>query len=130
MGWITVWNNTAVHVIMYWYFARSALGHYIWWRSHITTFQILQFVSDFLTSLPYIPIWYNGVPCHGKLSVWCAANFVGFSLFGLFVHFAINDKRRPGSKAAKKDKANKSAAATNGTNGSAANHDESSRKTA
>ncbi len=40
--------NTAIHVIMYGYYALSALGpqiqKYLWWKRYITQFQILQFM--------------------------------------------------------------------------------------
>jgi len=40
--------NTAIHVVMYGYYALSALGpeiqKYLWWKKYITQLQILQFM--------------------------------------------------------------------------------------
>ncbi|XP_054709251.1 elongation of very long chain fatty acids protein 7-like [Uloborus diversus] len=43
--------NTIVHTVMYSYYGLSALGpsvqKYLWWKKHLTTFQIIQFVMVF-----------------------------------------------------------------------------------
>jgi len=47
--------NTAIHVVMYFYYAASsAVGYRPWWRVHITQAQILQFVTVLLFIIYFI----------------------------------------------------------------------------
>jgi len=81
---------------MYYYFARSvgAGARTIWWREWVTTLQIAQFVSDGVTSLPFIVLWYYGYACKGTVRAWIVGNITGFLLFLLFAHFARTDKKK------------------------------------
>merc|ERR1711879_304519 len=67
MGWFTSFNNTGVHVIMYYYFAVYALGMRPTWKKYLTSLQILQFVADMSSSLPFIIFFFMGIPCRGEL---------------------------------------------------------------
>jgi len=88
MGWITCFNNAFVHVIMYYYYAEQARGvGPIWWRKYLTTIQIIQFMLDCTTSVFFGYFWLAGIPCHGTLAAWTAANLVGISFFFLFLDF-------------------------------------------
>ena len=87
MGWITSFNNTGVHIIMYYYFAIYALGHRPWWKRYLTSLQILQFIIDISTSLPFIIIYSLGWSCRGELYAWIIANAAGFALLFLFLNF-------------------------------------------
>ncbi len=53
--------NSFVHVIMYSYYLLSAMGpkyqKYIWWKKHLTTIQMIQFVSVFIHT---IQLFFNG----------------------------------------------------------------------
>lgn len=57
--------NSAVHVLMYTYYALSALGpkvqKYLWWKRYITIIQLAQFVVFFVYGLTYL-IKQNGWP--------------------------------------------------------------------
>jgi fatty acid elongase 3 len=87
MGWITAFNNTGVHVFMYYYFAVYALGQRPWWKRYLTKLQIFQFIMDMGTSLPFIVIYLLGYPCRGELYAWVIANFAGLALLLLFNNF-------------------------------------------
>jgi len=43
--WTSAFWNSFVHVIMYYYYSVSTLGYSPWWKKHLTTLQIYQFVS-------------------------------------------------------------------------------------
>ncbi|CAN8072564.1 unnamed protein product [Agarophyton chilense] len=44
--WVPIVINLWIHVLMYYYYAMSALRIRIWWKKHLTTLQILQFIVD------------------------------------------------------------------------------------
>lgn len=43
LQWGGLLTNTAVHVVMYWYYYETTLGNSPWWKKYITSFQIAQF---------------------------------------------------------------------------------------
>jgi hypothetical protein len=44
--WVPIGLNLCVHVAMYYYYAVTTLGYKVWWKRHLTTMQIVQFVID------------------------------------------------------------------------------------
>eukprot|EP01116_Phalansterium_solitarium_P010702 TRINITY_DN2582_c0_g1_i1.p1 TRINITY_DN2582_c0_g1~~TRINITY_DN2582_c0_g1_i1.p1 ORF type:complete len:262 (+),score=94.36 TRINITY_DN2582_c0_g1_i1:183-968(+) len=92
-AWITMFNNSAVHIWMYYYYAIRSLGRDVWWRKYITQVQIVQFAIDALTSLPFVYYKLAGVPCGGNWEAWLLGNFVGGSFFLLFIKFYIDSYR-------------------------------------
>ncbi len=47
ISWVPIVLNLCVHVIMYYYYARTAISSKpVWWKKHLTTMQITQFVID------------------------------------------------------------------------------------
>eukprot|EP00158_Paraphelidium_tribonemae_P009541 Partr_v1_DN28895_c1_g1_i1_m34397 putative fatty acid elongase len=47
ISWVPIGLNLIVHVIMYYYYARTAISSSpVWWKKHLTTMQIVQFVID------------------------------------------------------------------------------------
>ncbi|CAF4311253.1 unnamed protein product, partial [Adineta steineri] len=67
-AWAGPFLNSIVHVIMYSYYALSAipsLRDKLWWKRYITQFQLIQFVivlSHTLGGIIYgcdYPLWYN-----------------------------------------------------------------------
>jgi len=90
MGWITVFDNTGVHVLMYYYYAIQSLERRdVWWKKYLTTIQIIQFCIDIVTSVPFLYLYVNKVKCAGSFESWLIANLTGFSFFLLFVNFYI-----------------------------------------
>jgi GNS1/SUR4 family len=88
MGWITQVNNTSIHVFMYVYYGLRQLGYIPWWRKLLTTGQIIQFMSDCLTSVPFPVLKYAlGVNCRGHIGAWAMANAGGISFYILFTQF-------------------------------------------
>jgi len=108
--WFVITLNLFVHVIMYYYYARTALGANIWWKKYLTTLQIVQFFMDlgiiyFCTTAHYMGLWYPetfNLDCHGTEF----AAFVGIAIltsyFGLFIQFFINTYNRRSATTTKK----------------------------
>eukprot|EP00158_Paraphelidium_tribonemae_P009543 Partr_v1_DN28895_c1_g1_i2_m34401 putative fatty acid elongase len=47
ISWVPIVLNLIVHIIMYYYYARTAISSApVWWKKHLTTMQIVQFVLD------------------------------------------------------------------------------------
>jgi fatty acid elongase 3 len=99
--WVPITINLLVHVIMYFYYGRTAMGAKIWWKKYLTTFQIVQFVIDFVVIwfciLSYYiidaflaprHIWFHeGINCRGNWwSAWTGAIIITSYLF-LFISF-------------------------------------------
>jgi fatty acid elongase 3 len=67
ISWVPIVLNLCVHVIMYYYYARTAISSKpVWWKKHLTTLQITQFVIDLAainfvmyigTVMLYRPFW-------------------------------------------------------------------------
>jgi len=93
MGFITCLTNSIVHVFMYYYYALKTRGISIWWRRYLTQMQIFQFVIDVSTSLFYAYFYWTDVSCRGSIRSWLFANFVGSSLFFLFLRFYFQQYR-------------------------------------
>jgi len=74
MGWITAFNNSVIHVFMYWYYFKQTLGYTVWWKKYLTSGQIVQFVIDTTTSYPFLYLWLTGQPCRGNMTSWVCAN--------------------------------------------------------
>jgi hypothetical protein len=53
-------------------------------RKLLTTGQIVQFVLDLVTCIPFIVLRLSGVPCNGSLRSWILPTFVGTVLFVAF----------------------------------------------
>jgi len=91
MGWITAFNNSLVHVFMYYYYMMQTLKIPIWWKAYLTSAQILQFIVDCTTSIPYVYfVFIEGRQCRGTVTAWILANISGFVLLSLFIQFFIS----------------------------------------
>jgi fatty acid elongase 3 len=98
--------NTAVHAVMYSYYASSIairifptgsfqyklVSFIVRIRSYITLFQIVQFALGFLLSIPYLWFYsYHG--CCG-LVAFAASTLMNASFLYLFSMFYLRDRRR------------------------------------
>lgn len=91
--------NTFVHIWMYLYYLLAALGpryaKFLWWKKHLTTLQIVQFVGIASHSFqllfidcayPKAFVWWIG--CHGLLFL------VLFSKFYRVTYLANKERKR------------------------------------
>ena len=94
--WVPIVMNLVVHVVMYSYYLLSALHIHVWWKRHLTLFQIVQFIVD-LTVCGYCMIHLYDHPksCVGTLrAAYSGMGIIG-SYFFLFLHFyRVNYKKR------------------------------------
>ncbi|KAG2181170.1 hypothetical protein INT43_008752 [Umbelopsis isabellina] len=96
VSWVPIVLNLMVHVAMYWYYARTAGGHRIWWKKYLTTMQITQFVIDLFviyfcsynyftsTFWPFMPYYDK---CAGEEIAASFGVFLLTSYLFLFVNF-------------------------------------------
>jgi hypothetical protein len=102
MGLIGLLWNTAVHVLMYWYYFASNLGWNVWYKKYITSIQIVQFVCNFLMSLP---VFF--VPQMKGYHSWSLIIFsllINLSFFGLFLSFYFKSYKSGQQKKSKSTK--------------------------
>merc|ERR1712167_407455 len=69
LQFIAVLFNVFVHTVMYLYFALAARGIRPWWKRHVTTLQIIQFVTSFLCLFPTLYFRLQGEQCQGFISL-------------------------------------------------------------
>ncbi|KAK1129256.1 hypothetical protein K0M31_020385 [Melipona bicolor] len=87
--------NNAVHVIMYMYYMVSAMGpeyqKYLWWKKHLTTVQLVQFLLVFVHSAQAL-VFDCGYP---KLvaALLLLHSTIFFALFSDFYRQAYNKDR-------------------------------------
>jgi fatty acid elongase 3 len=62
--------NTLVHVPMYSYYVIATKTRKPWWGRYLTSMQIVQFVIDVTTSLPWLYFYYAGIACQGTLRMF------------------------------------------------------------
>ncbi|XP_053602710.1 very long chain fatty acid elongase AAEL008004-like [Plodia interpunctella] len=87
--------NSFVHIVMYFYYMVSAMGpkyqKYIWWKKHLTAFQIMQFIAIFTHQLQVV---FRPSCPYPRVFVYYIA-FHGFLFLFLFIHFYQQRYRRP-----------------------------------
>ncbi|CDF38531.1 fatty acid elongase [Chondrus crispus] len=100
--WVPIVINLWVHVLMYYYYAMSALRIRIWWKKYLTTLQICQFVID-VTIIGYayftfIRAGFDDTVCYGTTTGALVGLGVLFSYLLLFVRFYFQTYSKPRSK--------------------------------
>lgn len=102
--WIPISINLSVHVLMYYYYYATAGGARIWWKKHLTTMQITQFVIDlfvvyFATYSYYAANYFKSLPSLGSCAGTESAAVFGCvllsSYLGLFIQFYIQTYKKP-----------------------------------
>jgi fatty acid elongase 3 len=100
--YIAITMNLMVHVVMYFYYSLTALGHRVWWKKYITMVQITQFVVDIVGNGLGMAVYYyrggNGT-CAGSMLAWWFGQFVLASFLVLFIHLYVT-KIQPQARAA------------------------------
>ncbi|KAI0732405.1 GNS1/SUR4 membrane protein [Fomitopsis betulina] len=102
--WIPISINLSVHVLMYYYYYATAGGAKIWWKKHLTTMQIAQFVIDlvavyFGTYSYYAANYFPNLPNIGSCAGTEASAIFGCVLLTsylvLFIDFYIRTYNSP-----------------------------------
>ncbi|KZT65142.1 GNS1/SUR4 membrane protein [Daedalea quercina L-15889] len=102
--WIPITINLSVHVLMYYYYYATAGGAKIWWKKHLTTMQIAQFIIDlfavyFATYSYYAANYFPNLPTMGSCAGTESAAVFGCGLLTsyllLFIQFYINTYKKP-----------------------------------
>lgn len=105
--WVPIIINLWVHVIMYYYYAMSALKIRIWWKKYLTSFQICQFVLDVAiigyAYFVFIQSGYDMNVCYGTSRGAIVGLTILFSYLLLFVRFYFETySSKPSSSSSKK----------------------------
>ncbi|KAJ1921672.1 Fatty acyl-CoA elongase/Polyunsaturated fatty acid specific elongation enzyme [Mycoemilia scoparia] len=96
VSWVPVVLNLFVHIIMYYYYFRTAQGAKIWWKQWVTTIQIVQFIIDLgfvyfctyqLIASRYIPSLPHIGDCRGTETAAVFGCALLSSYLVLFVQF-------------------------------------------
>jgi len=104
LSWLPIVLNLMVHVVMYYYYLLTCFGIRVWWKKHLTTLQIVQFVLDLIFVYAgaysyFAYTYFSFLPNYGS----CAGSETA-ALFGvgsltsylvLFVQFFIATYNRP-----------------------------------
>lgn len=85
--------NTFVHIIMYTYYLLAAMGpkyqKYLWWKKHLTTMQMIQFIAVFIHSAQLFFI-----DCNFPKVLAYAMCFNALMFLSLFSNFYIQVRNR------------------------------------
>ena len=87
--------NTAVHVLMYYYYFRRVLGLPVPWKRFVTQFQIVQFGTSALCYVVTLGLLASGAECSGALAL--VFNFL-FNMTLLYQFFGVLGGGKPSGK--------------------------------
>ncbi|CAO3692675.1 unnamed protein product [Rhizopus stolonifer] len=95
VSWVVITLNLAVHVLMYYYYCRTAAGAKIWWKKYLTTMQITQFVIDlsvvyFCTYTFFTSTHWPHLPHLGQCSGTETSALFGCGLLSSYLLLFIN----------------------------------------
>lgn len=83
--------NTFVHIVMYFYYMMSAMGpqyqKYLWWKQHLTTLQMVQFVGIMVHAFQLI--FYDDCDFPWQFAYYIGAHALLF--FALFSQFYLKN---------------------------------------
>jgi len=86
--WTVIGLNGTVHVFMYYYYLAVSCNSDVWWKKHITSLQITQFVIDLIAGWPFFySILVLGKKCSGTVQVLGFSHLVLLSFLLLFINF-------------------------------------------
>lgn len=106
--WVPIVINLWVHVLMYYYYAMSALRIRVWWKKYLTTLQITQFLVD-VTVISYaytvfIRAGFDENACYGTTRGALIGLAILTSYLILFIQFYVSTylakpkQKKPDSK--------------------------------
>ncbi|KAI8367471.1 GNS1/SUR4 family-domain-containing protein [Radiomyces spectabilis] len=95
VSWVPITLNLTVHVLMYYYYFRTAAGHKIWWKKYLTTMQITQFIIDlfviyFCTYTYFAYTYWPHLPNMGSCAGTEASALFGCALLSSYLFLFIN----------------------------------------
>ncbi|KAF8553869.1 hypothetical protein OG21DRAFT_1413533 [Imleria badia] len=101
-AWSAICLNLGVHVVMYYYYCATAGGAKPWWKKHLTTMQIIQFiimswVLDFGVYQHFAFAYWPHLPHISDCTSDEETAYVGGVLtifLGLFVNFYVRTYRK------------------------------------
>ncbi|ORZ18632.1 GNS1/SUR4 family-domain-containing protein [Absidia repens] len=130
VSWVPIVLNLTVHVLMYYYYFRTASGAKIWWKRYLTTMQIVQFVIDlfaiyFCTYTYFAYTYYPHMPNMGSCAGTETSAIFGCALLSSYLLLFINFYRITYNK---NKSLKKKAAAANSTAAAAASQQPKSKK--
>ncbi|GAN10785.1 fatty acid elongase [Mucor ambiguus] len=112
VSWVPIVLNLTVHVLMYYYYFRTASGAKIWWKQYLTTMQIIQFIIDLIViytctysyyAYTYTSFMPNFGDCAGTESAAAFGCAILTSYLFLFINFyRITYNKKKAAAAAKK----------------------------
>lgn len=97
--WVPIVINLWVHVLMYYYYAMSALRIRIWWKKYLTTLQIVQFIID-VSAVGYaytsfISSGFDSNVCYGTTRGALVGLGILTSYLLLFIRFYVQTYKKP-----------------------------------
>ncbi|ORX53925.1 GNS1/SUR4 membrane protein [Hesseltinella vesiculosa] len=95
VSWVPITLNLTVHVLMYYYYFRTASGAKIWWKRYLTTMQIVQFIIDlfviyFCTYTYFSYTYYPFLPNKGSCAGTETSALFGCALLSSYLLLFIN----------------------------------------
>jgi len=101
--WGGILANTFIHTCMYYYFFIASFGYNPWWKKHLTTMQMIQFVCISTTLISWLWIHYfTNWSCEGTVRA-CVLNLWGnVTVLLLFMQFYYHTYVQPKKGGTKK----------------------------
>ncbi|ORZ03196.1 GNS1/SUR4 family-domain-containing protein [Syncephalastrum racemosum] len=95
VSWVPITLNLTVHVLMYYYYFRTAAGAKIWWKRYLTTMQITQFIIDlfavyFCTYTYFAYTYWPHLPNMGSCAGTETSALFGCGLLSSYLFLFIN----------------------------------------
>mmetsp|Transcript_14726 Transcript_14726/g.31564 ORF Transcript_14726/g.31564 Transcript_14726/m.31564 type:complete len:277 (+) Transcript_14726:66-896(+) len=100
--WVPIVLNLLVHILMYYYYAMSAIKIRVTWKKYLTTVQILQFVIDVMACAYAYGVFiiggFNYDKCYGTQTGAITGILILASYLLLFVRFYVETYQKPQAK--------------------------------
>jgi len=102
--WTACLFNSAVHLVMYYYYFLVGCGVRVWWKKYVTVFQLVQFMSGMVFACFFGPMYFKNIVmentrgafsisfdkgCTGDFGSLVFVGFVNVSFLFLFARFYV-----------------------------------------